>query len=146
MTTIRLEPVGGNDPGLAAALVEAHLPTEDIGDDGRSFFIALAEDGSTVGYSGIEACGDAVLLRSLVVLPEHRGKNLGRILTRLTLGRAVDIADIYLATTTASGFFENFGFAAVNRADIPEAVLSTRQLSGLCPASATIVKLIRPTI
>lgn len=104
MTTIRLEPVGGNDPGVAAALVEAHLPTEDIGDYGRSFFVALAEDGSTVGYSGIEACGDAVLLRSLVVLPERRGKNLGRILTRLTLGRAVDIADIYLATTTASGF------------------------------------------
>lgn len=142
--TIRLEPVDGDDPGLKAALIEAHLPTDDIRDEGRSFFKAVAEDGATVGYSGIEGCGDACLLRSLVVLTDHRGKGLGRILTRLTLDRVADAADIYLATTTASGFFEDLGFAAVDRSAVPDAVLSTRQLSGICPASATVMKLNRP--
>jgi GNAT superfamily N-acetyltransferase len=106
MTTIRLEPVSGDNPGLKAALIEAHLPIEDIDDDGRAFFRAVADDGATVGYSGIEACGHARLLRSLAVLSGHRGKGLGRILTRLTLDHVADNADIYLATTTASGFFE----------------------------------------
>lgn len=144
MTKIRLESVLGDDSGLRAALIEAHLPTDDIRDEGKSFFTAVAEDGATVGYSGVEACGDAGLLRSLVVMPDHRGKGFGRILTRLTLDRVADVADIYLATTTASGFFENLGFAAVDRSAVPDTVLSTRQLSSICPASATIMKLIRP--
>ncbi|NTF07988.1 GNAT family N-acetyltransferase [Agrobacterium rubi] len=144
MTAIRLEPVGGDDPELEATLIEAHLPTDDIRDDGRSFFRAVAEYGATVGYSGIEACGDAGLLRSLVVLPDHRGKGFGRILTRLTLDRAEGAVDIYLATTTASEFFKDLGFAVVDRSAVPGAVLSTRQLSGICPASATVMKLIRP--
>ncbi|GAK73173.1 hypothetical protein RRU01S_32_00350 [Agrobacterium rubi TR3 = NBRC 13261] len=81
MTVIRLEPVGADDPELKATLIEAHLPTDDIRDEGRSLFKAVAEDGATVGYSGIEACGDASLLRPLVVLPDHRGKGFGRIVT-----------------------------------------------------------------
>ena len=144
MTAIRLEPVGGDDPELKATLIEAHLPTDDIRDEGRSFFKAVAEDGATVGYSGIEACGGASLLRSFVVLPDHRGKGVGRILTRLTLDQAEGPVDIYLATTTASKFFEDLGFAIVDRSAVPELVLSTRQLSGICPASATVMKLTRP--
>ena len=144
MTAISLEPVGGDDPGLRTALIEAHLPTDDIRDEGRSFFRAVAKDGATVGYSGIEGCGRTRLLRSLVVLPDHRGKGLGCILTRLTLDRVGDAADIYLATTTAWRFFEDLGFAVVDRSAVPDAVLSTRQLSGICPASATVMKLNRP--
>ncbi|NTF10728.1 GNAT family N-acetyltransferase [Agrobacterium rubi] len=140
MTVIRLEPVGGDDPELKATLIEAHLPTDDIRDEGRSLFKAVAEDGAT----GIEACGDASLLRPLVVLPDHRGKGFGRIVTRLTLDRAEGAVDIYLATTTASEFFKDLGFAVVDRSAVPELFLSTRQLSGICPASATVMKLTRP--
>ena len=49
-----------------------------------------------------------------------------------------------LATTSAADFFESVGFARIERAAAPTAILSTRQLSGLCPASATIMRLNRP--
>lgn len=144
MTLIKLEPVGGDDPGLKAALIEAHLPTDDIGDDGRSFYRAVTENGAIVGYSGIEDCGDACLLRSLVILPEYRGRGLGRILAERTVDQTGEASTVYIATTTASGFFKILGFSVVARPDVPAAVLSTRQLSGICPASATIMKLTRP--
>ena len=144
MNDIRLEPVLGGDAGLKLALSASGLPTEDLEDAERSFFRAVSSDGGTVGYAGIEACGDDVLLRSMVILPEHRGKELGTSLTRETL-KAVNVnSAVFLATTSAAPFFESLGFAVIERADVPPAVLATRQLSGICPASATIMKLDRP--
>ncbi|RAS02516.1 arsenic resistance N-acetyltransferase ArsN2 [Ensifer adhaerens] len=143
MSDIRLEPVTGSDPELKLALSASGLPTEDLEDAGRSFFRAVSSDRSTVGYAGIEACGEDVLLRSVVILPEHRGKALGKSLTRETL-KAVDVSSaVFLATTSAAPFFQRLGFIVVERADVPPAVLATRQLSGICPASATIMKLDR---
>ena len=144
MSDIRLEPVPGSDQELKLALWASGLPTEDLEDAGRSFFRAVSSGGGTLGYAGIEACGDDVLLRSIVILPEHRGKALGRSLTRETL-KAVNVSSaVFLATTSAAPFFESLGFAVIDRADVPPAVLATRQLSGICPASATIMKLNRP--
>lgn len=143
MSDIRLEPVWGSDPELKLALSASGLPTEDLEDAGRSFFRAVSSDGGTVGFTGIEACGDAVLLRSMVILPAHRGKALGKSLTRETL-KVVNVSSaVFLATTSAAPFFESLGFAVIERADVPPAVLATRQLSGICPASATIMKLNR---
>ncbi|MFK0278820.1 arsenic resistance N-acetyltransferase ArsN2 [Ensifer sp. NPDC090286] len=144
MSDIRLDPVPGSDPELKLALSASGLPTEDLEDTGRSFFRAVSSDGGTVGYAGIEVCGDDVLLRSMVILPEHRGKALGKSLTRETL-KAVNVSSaVFLATTSAAPFFESLGFVVVERGDVPSAVLATRQLSGICPASATIMKLSRP--
>ena len=144
MSDIRLEPVPGSDVNLKLALSASGLPTEDLDDAGRSFFRAISSDGFGVGYAGIETLGDAVLLRSIVILPEHRGKALGRSLTRETLKVVEESSAVFLATTSAAPFFESLGFAVIERADVPPAVLATRQLSGICPASATIMKLNRP--
>ncbi|AVH43669.1 arsenic resistance N-acetyltransferase ArsN2 [Agrobacterium sp. 16-172Ci] len=140
MSNIRLEPVTGSDLELKLALSASGLPTEDLEDTGRSFFRAVSSDGGTVGYAGIEACGDDVLLRSIVILPEHRGKAFGTSLTRETLKAVKVNSAVFLATTSAAPFFESLGFAVVERADVPPAVLATRQLSGICPASATIMQ------
>lgn len=145
MSDIRLEPVPGSDTALKLALSVSGLPTEDLEDLGRSFFRAVSSDGLTVGYAGIETCGDnAVLLRSMVILPEHRGGSLGSAVT-VEMLKAIDPATaVFLATTTAAPFFEKLGFVVIERGDVPPAVLTTRQLSGICPASATIMKLKRP--
>ncbi|MBD9375460.1 GNAT family N-acetyltransferase [Rhizobium sp. ARZ01] len=143
MSDIMLEPVSGSDPELKEALSASGLPTEDLEDAGRSFFRAVSFDGGTVGYAGIEACGNDVLLRSIVILPEQRGKVLGKSLTRETLKTVNVSSAVFLATTSAAPFFESLGFAVIERADVPPAVLATRQLSGICPASATIMKLNR---
>ncbi|MDG3576841.1 MULTISPECIES: arsenic resistance N-acetyltransferase ArsN2 [Rhizobium] len=142
--SIELVPVSGSDAEFKDALVRAGLPTADVEDEGRSFFRAVTSNGDTVGYSGLEACGDDVLLRSLVVLESFRGRGFGRTLAEATVEKAGRDVGVFLATTSAAPLFERLGFGLIDRRDVPAAVLSTRQLSGICPASATIMKLNRP--
>ncbi|WP_421423938.1 arsenic resistance N-acetyltransferase ArsN2 [Agrobacterium rosae] len=144
LNAISLKQVSGSDPELRQALVEAHLPTDDIEDGGRIFYKAVAGDGSSVGYCGIERCGDCRLLRSVVVDPGRRGRGFGRAIVEATLRESNGYSDTYLATTTAAPFFSIIGFSEVPRDIVPPAVLATRQLSSICPSSATIMKLQRP--
>lgn len=144
MTYVRMENISGDLSNLRQALSLSGLPTDDIDEPDRSFFRAMGPDNATVGFSGIEKCGEDVLLRSVVVLPDHRGKSLGKMIVVETL-RSVPVAGaVYLATTTAAPFFSQLGFKVVDREDVPNAVLATRQLSGICPASATIMKFTKP--
>jgi arsenate reductase/amino-acid N-acetyltransferase len=144
MRELSLRPVPVSD-ALKAALTSAGLPVDDLDEQDRSYFALVDADGGLVGYSGIERCGgDAVLLRSIVVAPEFRSHGFGRRLVELTIAGTPIDTDIYLATTSAASFFESFGFVVVRRDQAPKAILSTRQLSGLCPASATIMRLNRP--
>ena len=143
LSVIALHEVAGSDARLHDALRAADLPTDDIEDDGRTFFQAVSGDGQTIGYSGLERCDGDYLLRSVVVLPEHRGHGFGRAIVEATL-RGVG-GDVFLATTNAALFFSTIGFSEVSRAEVPAAVLTTRQLSSICPSSATIMKLNRPS-
>jgi len=130
---------------LKTALTSAGLPVDDLDEPGRSYF-ALFDGGRRIlGYSGIECCAAAaVLLRSVAVVPEFRGRGFGRSIVELTIAKASSSMGVYLATTDAAPFFESIGFVRIERGSAPLAILSTRQLSGLCPASATIMKLNRP--
>lgn len=144
MRELKLEPVPVSD-ALRAALTSAGLLVDDLDGSDRSYFGCFDAERHVVGYSGIETCGDgAFLLRSVVVLPQYRSQGCGRHLVELTLARTSPSAEVYLATTTAASFFESMGFTSVQRDRVPPAILSTRQLSGLCPASATIMRLNRP--
>ncbi|MQB21465.1 GNAT family N-acetyltransferase [Agrobacterium tumefaciens] len=128
------------------ALEAEGLLVEDLEGPDRRYFSAVDEEGRTVGYSGLEHCDEKnALLRSVVILPGFRSQGLGRQLVELTLAEVHPSADFYLVTTSAADFFESIGFALIRRDAAPKAILSTRQLSGLCPASAKIMKLSRPT-
>lgn len=142
LSAITLHELAGSDACLHEALRAADLPTDDIEDDGRTFFEAVSANGQTIGYAGLERCASDYLLRSVVVLPAHRCHGFGRSIVEATL-RDVE-GDVFLATTNAAPFFSTIGFSEVPRAKVPAAVLSTRQLSSICPSSATIMKLIRP--
>lgn len=144
MRELKLEPVPVSDD-LRAALTTAGLMVDDLEGFDRSYFACVDENGGVIGYSGIETCDDdAVLLRSIVVLPAYRSQGYGRQLVELTVAKTSPSADIYLATTDAAPFFNPIGFVSVQRDEVPSPILSTRQLSGLCPASATIMRLNRP--
>ncbi|RDJ04652.1 GNAT family N-acetyltransferase [Rhizobium grahamii] len=144
MRQLRLEPVPVSD-NLRAALTAAGLLVDDLDGSDRDYFVCVDAEGRAIGYSGIEACGDdSVLLRSLVILPAHRSRGHGRHLVELTIEKAPPSADVYLATANTASFFEHIGFASVERDEVPSAILATRQLSELCPASATIMKLSKP--
>ena len=144
LKSISLEKVPGSDADLRETLVEANLPIEDLEDDHRTFYRACSLSGDVIGYAGIEDCGDDVMLRSVTVRAEHRGRGMGRLLVETTLREAGSAREVYLATTTAARFFAGIGFREVLRTDLPPAVLATRQLSSICPSSATIMKLARP--
>jgi len=144
MSIIRLEQITGSDAGLKAALTDAHLPIDDIEDGGRTFFKALSAEGQIVGFSGLERCDGDYLLRSVVVHPDRRGSGLGKAMVEGTVASLAPSGAVFLATTSAAPFFARIGFSEVQRDSVPAAVLATRQLSSICPSSATIMKLIKP--
>ncbi len=136
MTAIVLQPISGEHDGLSGALAASGLPIVDAKAPGRMFFSAVGRDGRKVGCSGVKNCEVDALRRSVVVLADHRGKNSGRMIVLETLK----------TVPAAAPFFAGLSFQAVDRADVPVAVLSTRQLSCICPASATTMKLNRLSI
>lgn len=139
-TGLQLEPVTGADAGLQDALQAARLPTDDLNESGRAFF-RFADQGETVGFGGLEQYGEDALLRSVVVLPPQRGKGYGEAMTQRLLDQAAaeGVRTVYLLTESAAAFFEHLGFARVDRATAPSAILQTRQAASLCPASAALL-------
>jgi N-acetylglutamate synthase-like GNAT family acetyltransferase len=137
---IDIQPARGSEPALKALLQEAGLPTDDLEDAGRMFFLARM-DGSVCGSGGFETARGDILLRSIAVDPGHRGRGHGKTITLDVLERARRAGAVraYLLTTSAGPFFEGLGFARIDRAAAPEAILRTRQAALLCPASAVLM-------
>ncbi|HJS85707.1 MAG TPA: arsenic resistance N-acetyltransferase ArsN2, partial [Acetobacteraceae bacterium] len=128
-------------PAFRRALTEALLPTDDLDRPGRHFFRFDAASGETLGYGGFELYASHVLLRSIVVLPRHRGHGIGERIVQELMAQAhgAGARQAYLLTTTAQSYFERLGFRSVDRASAPEAILATTQAEGLCPASAKLL-------
>jgi N-acetylglutamate synthase-like GNAT family acetyltransferase len=72
------------------------------------------------------------------------GEGLGKAVVEATVASLDPGSDVFLATTSAAPFFARIGFSEVRRDSVPAAVLATRQLSSICPSSATIMRLTRP--
>lgn len=128
-------------PEMVEALRAAGLPVDDLNDPDRSFFRYTTLDGSLVGFGGYELYGQNVLLRSMVILPDMRGRGIGRNVTLLLMRRAFDkgARNAYVLTMTAGPFFEAQGFKPISRGAAPASILSTRQASSLCPSSAALL-------
>lgn len=140
MTMLEVEPIAGESPDLRAALAEAGLPVDDLSEAGRRFY-RFADHGIVAGYGGLELLGAVALIRSVVVLPQARARGVGRQVANALLQRAAaeGASSAYLLTTTAAPFFESLGFARVDRASAPTAILATREAASLCPSTATLL-------
>lgn len=134
-------PIAPEAAELHAALLEAHLPTEDLLDDGRTFF-RFESNGHAVGFGGFELYGEDALLRSVVVLPGARGRGLGRGVTEGVLDRAYEAGArrAFLLTTSAEDFFGHLGFAAVDRTEAPATILGTKQATTICSSAALLAR------
>lgn len=132
--------IDGSSHELRAALQDALLPVDDLTDDGRAFY-SFTHGNNTVAFGGFELYGQDALLRSLVVLPQARGKGLGRAATETLLDKAFEegARQAWLLTTSAAPFFEAAGFTPVARDAAPPAILSTRQAAALCPSTAALL-------
>jgi len=131
---------------MAALLAEVGLPREGFPADTPVVLAAL--DGSgLLGGVALEEHGSAALLRSLVVRPEARGRELGKALTRAALARAWGrgATSVSLLTETAPEFFAGMGFREATRADLPRELASSKELRGVCPESARVFLSRRPS-
>lgn len=125
-------------PGFEAfvdALRAADLPTEDLHAEPFRYF---SWNGSAWGGIG---SGPEALLRSIVVPRQVRGKGAGVAITEALAARAAEngVERLWLLTTSAAPFFEKLGWREAARGDAPAAIAGSRQFSGLCPASATLM-------
>jgi len=130
-------------PRILTLLARAGLPTVGVAETLRGFFVARDGD-DIVGVVGIEVCCDRyALLRSTAVADEWKGRGLGRKLVERAIAEAEasGIEALYLLTTTAERYFPSFGFARVNREDVPSEVRATEEFVSACPASATVMTL-----
>lgn len=119
-----------------------NLPLEGVAEHIEDFLVA-EQEGSIVGCAGVERYGDAALLRSVAVAPEHRGQGLGDRLVRELIGRASrqGLRSIFLLTTTAEQYFARRGFKRVARDRVNPELFDSAEFCGACPTTAVCMRL-----
>lgn len=130
-----LREIKGDDPAFMAALVEAGLPTDDLTSEPFRYF-----NWEEVAFGGVGEGADA-LIRSVVVVPKARGEGYGVVIAESLADQArkAGVERLWLLTTDAAAFFEALGWRVSDRSTAPPAIVQSRQFSGLCPASATLM-------
>ena len=127
---------------IESLLQICELPFEDCNEHLDSFF-GINNGGKLLAIRALQIIGSVALLRSIAVLPEHRGKGLAGIITLylLNLARSKGVVELYLLTEAAESFFARFEFHIVDRDTLPDEIKSTRQFASLCPSSAQAMQL-----
>jgi amino-acid N-acetyltransferase len=136
-------PITARPPlSVAVALLSAaRLPTEDLTERHCEHFFFMGSSDTPEGMVGLELFGEAALLRSLVVADERRGSGTGSALLAHAeqYARAKGVEQLYLLTTTAELFFSNRGYTRAPRDTAPGSIRTTREFSGICPASSAFM-------
>lgn len=78
----------------------------------RDFYVAVDDEDNVIGCCALNIIWDNLAeIRSLVVLPQHRGKQLGRKLVETCLSEAVTLGIYKVYTLTEeTSFFAHLGF------------------------------------
>ncbi|QBK05512.1 GNAT family N-acetyltransferase [Hylemonella gracilis] len=133
-------------PAVQAMLAQAHLPFEDLSPAAMPLFLGVRDPGPShdgapgnlIAIAGLEVHGDDGLLRSLLVLPEQRGRGLARELVRAQEAQAnrLGLRRLVLLTETAADFFRALDYQDTDRATLSPRLQASPQFQQLCPASA----------
>ena len=138
----RIETARPDDADDVVRLLEQNsLPPEGLRDHVATTLVAR-EAGSIVGSAALEVYPEGALLRSVAVAPGRQGQGLGHALTEAALRLAADlnVPAVYLLTTTAEGYFPQFGFEPIARADVPASVQTSVEFTWACPSSAIVMR------
>ena len=86
--------------------------------------------------------GSDGLLRSLAVASSVRGQGCGSALYRKLeqYFKSIGINTLYFLTETAEEYFQRKGFESIGRELASEEIRQTKEFSGLCPDSATLMR------
>ena len=104
--------------------------------------LVAREDGRVVGSAAFETYRSGILLRSVAVDENYRGRGLGEALTEeaFVLACSKGATNAFLLTTTAVDFFPRFGFQSVSREEVPDDVKQSVEFTSACPASAVVMR------
>lgn len=140
---MRIENAIDDDLPVVLRLLErSNLPTEGIESHFSSFLVARMRN-EVIGCGGMEKYTDGMLIRSIAIIPERQNSGIGSELVRALIreGQKAGSTNFYLLTTSARGYFERFGFAHVEREDVPASIRSSLEFTSSCPASADVYHL-----
>ena len=134
------EATAGDRAAVEQLLRSHHLPIDGIGAALEGFVIAQSGD-RVVGVIGLERWGAYGLLRSAAVDGAWQGHGIGRQLVERVLrdAQSHEMSAVYLLTTTAERWFPAFGFVVTPRSEVPDALRSSVEFQGACPASAILM-------
>jgi amino-acid N-acetyltransferase len=124
---------------VAALLREARLPTDDLSSAPCLSLWVLEIEGELAGAVALEGIEPrSRLLRSLVIVPTHQHRGLGRDLVAQVEreARAEGIEQLVLLTETAQSLFDRLGYEVIERTAVPESLRQSAEFHSLCPASA----------
>jgi len=136
-----VEPIrDGELESVLALLRESRLPLDGL--DRTARIVVARDDGGLVGTAALEMYPDGALLRSVAVAPRAQGRGLGHELVEaaLRIARDADAPAVFLLATTAEHYFPRFGFAQIERQDVPASVRTSLEFTTACPSSATVMR------
>jgi len=120
---------------------------DEISTNIRSYVLAK-EEGAIIGYAALHIHSPRLAeIRSLIVLPAHRGKHLGQKLVTFTLeeARALGVSEEVLVLTYLPRFFKKLNFSEIAKESIPEHKIWTDCIKCIhfpvCNESALVYKL-----
>lgn len=130
-------------PRVESLLHRCGLHIEDRDDRFSENFCVAEEGGEVIAACGLEKYGPYGLLRSVAVDAAHRGIGLGDavVADRLNQAGEMSLRRIFLLTLDTARYFERFGFAVIERDELPSEVKASHEYSTLCPATATVMRL-----
>lgn len=138
---LKIQPATENDlKEIKSLLTVNQLPTEDINEKSVQLFISIFNN-ELIGTIGIEKYNQIGLLRSLAVKDEYRNQKVGEKLVNFLFDycKGEQIRELYLLTTTAEKYFERIGFQKIDRNNVPEIIMQTREFKDICPVSAVVM-------
>lgn len=114
-------------PEILTLLEECDLPEAELACRPGTLILAARGVDRLIGCAALEVSGEHALLRSVAVAADRRGEGLGdRIVeAALELANRLRVAEIYLLTDSAQGFFAHHGFEPVDRSRVPGAVAAS---------------------
>lgn len=142
MSEPRLEAGRPDDlPAVRDLLARSALPL-DGADALLGHLVVARDERGIVGTAGLEMYPSGALLRSVAVEASARGQGIGQLVTdaALSLARDAGVGAVFLLTTTADGFFPRFGFARVERDEVPADIRASVEFVSACPASAVVMR------
>ena len=123
---------------IRALLERSGLPTSDL-ESARPEFAVIRENGRVIAAGALQRFGSSALLRSVVVVPDHRARGLGQaVVSELEqMAKAAEIGRLVLLTQTAAEFFARCGYRVIERRAAPAEMQGSEEFRSLCPSSAT---------